>query len=489
LTGETLTLAQEWLVGEQIGKGGFGHVYAARSTDGQDAAVKFVPKAPGADREMLFVNLADAPNVVPIIDSGEHNENWVLVMPRAEISLREQLDEADEFDIEGILDVLRDVAEALVALDGHVVHRDLKPQNILRLEGRWCLADFGISRYAEATTAPDTQKFAMSPPYAAPERWRNERATSATDVYAVGVMAFEMIAGERPFPGPSIDQYREAHLHADPPRLNQVPAALGALVDECLYKAPEARPRPANLRARLDRAAEPSASAGLARLQESNRADVVRRSTAARRESEARTEAERRQELLSGAQRSFAAISQTLLDAIEGAAPSASASQRSTTGWTLRLNNAELSMSSVGQSGSWGHVPPTFDVIAVATLSLKIPPDQYQYEGRSHSLWFGDIQQAGSYQWYETAFMFMPLMAQRGRQDPFALDPGEEAARAVGYGLADLQVAWPFTPLVVGELDAFIDRWAGWFAEAADGKLSHPGGMPERPPQGSWRTG
>jgi len=127
-------------------------------------------------------------------------------------------------------------------------------------------------------------------------------------------------------------------------------------------------------------------------------------------------------------------------------------------------------------------------VIAVATLRLKIPRDYYDHEGRSHSLWFGDIQQAGSYQWYETAFMFMPLMGKRGRQDPFALDPGEEPAPAVGSGLADLHVAWPFTPLVVGKLDEFIDRWAGWFAAAADGELSHPGGMPERPPQGSWRT-
>jgi len=58
------------------------------------------------------------------------------------------------------------------------------------VEFGWCLADFGIARYAEATTAPDTLKFAMSPAYAAPERWLHETATSATDGYALGVMAF-----------------------------------------------------------------------------------------------------------------------------------------------------------------------------------------------------------------------------------------------------------------------------------------------------------
>jgi hypothetical protein len=53
--------------------------------------------------------------------------------------------------------------------------------------------------------------------------------------------------------------------------------------------------------------------------------------------------------------------------------------------------------------------------------------------------------------------------------------------------MAEFQVAWPFTPLVVGDLGEFVDRWAGWFADATDGSLNHPGSMPERRPEGSWR--
>ncbi len=138
------------------------------------------------------------------------------------------------------------------------MHRDVKPQNVLLLEGRWCLADFGIARYAEASTAPDTRKFAMSMPYAAPERWRGERATAAADVYSLGVIAHEVIVGALPFPGPSEHDFREQHLHAEPPPLPGATTRLASLVEECLFKAPQSRPTPTNLLVRLAKAGEVS---------------------------------------------------------------------------------------------------------------------------------------------------------------------------------------------------------------------------------------
>ena len=161
-----LKLGQEWTLGKRIDGGGFGEVYAATSPDCASAVAKMVPKAPGAQRELLFADLGDARNVVPIIDSGETKDSWVLVMPRAEKSLRQHLDDAaGPLGVPDAVEVLSDVALALADLDGRVVHRDLKPENVLLLGGNWCLADFGISRYAEATTAPDTRKHAMSWPY------------------------------------------------------------------------------------------------------------------------------------------------------------------------------------------------------------------------------------------------------------------------------------------------------------------------------------
>lgn len=488
MKGKQLKLERTWVVGERIGRGGFGQVFAV-TCEGDAAVAKLVPKAPGADRELLFVNLPQVRNVVPIIDSGEHGKYWVLVMPRADESLRDRLRSERVLGLEDAVRVLKDMTEALADLDGKVVHRDLKPENVLLLEARWCLADFGISRYAEATTAPDTQKFALSPPYAAPERWRNERATTATDIYAVGVMAYEMVVGERPFAGPTLHACRDQHLHADAPRIDDVPTAFAALIDECLHKAPEARPAVANLRTRLDRLQLPPASGGLARLEEANREAVARRADASRRESEQITEAERREGLAGAAARGFEQISRTLKAAMTQAASAATARDKGPS-WSITLNEAVLTVSGITQHrpGDWGGwQAPAFDVVSVASIDLRIPVDRYEYEGLGHSLWFGDIQAAGRYCWFETAFMVSALIPQRGRQDPFALNPSEESAKAVWSGMAEFQVAWPFTELVPGDLDEFVDRWATWFAQAAQGQLTHPSPMPGRSPQGTWR--
>lgn len=193
-----------WRLGDRIGEGGFGRVYEATSNEG-DAVVKFVKKQPGADRELLLGgDLAGATNIIPIIESGETDTDWVLVMPQAELSLQDHLDATGPaLDQAEAISILIDVAAALESLHGRVVHRDLKPGNILRYQGHWCLADFGISRYAEATTDPATRKFAKTPLYAAPEQWRDERATGAADVYALGVVAFQMLSGRLPFEGPT----------------------------------------------------------------------------------------------------------------------------------------------------------------------------------------------------------------------------------------------------------------------------------------------
>ncbi|NQE67433.1 serine/threonine-protein kinase [Nocardia gamkensis] len=491
MEGQQVQLSTDWLVGERIGEGGFGHVYLAVG-DGWEAVIKLVPKVPGAQRELLFANPDGVRNVIPILDSGEHGDYWVLVMPRAERSLRSRLAQESPLPLDEAVTVTSDVCDALVDLAGKVVHRDLKPDNILFYDGAWCLADFGISRYAEASTASDTRKYSKTPHYAAPEQWRNERATIATDMYALGIMAFEMIVGHRPFPGPSLEDLREQHLHGEVPDLPMAPAGLAALIDECLYKAPAARPAPANFRQRLDRyiAKANAAGGGLARLEEANKAEVRRRSAESRQQSEAISERERRNALITSATKSYTRISTGFRDAIATVTSAAALSASADGGWSVRFGEATLRFSGLNRNvdnawGGWVH--PVFDVLACASINLRIPPDQSDYEGRSHSLWFGDIHNAGQFGWFECAFMISPVVPMRGRQNPFALDPGEESAQAVGAGMAKYQVAWPFTRIEVDDLDELVGHWANWFAQAYAGALHTPSLMPEHPIDGSWR--
>ncbi|MGQ5228619.1 serine/threonine-protein kinase [Streptomyces sp. yara] len=487
-----LALNKEWAVGARIGGGGFGAVFEAEDTAGEKAAVKLVPKAPGTEREMLFIDLDGVRNVVPVIDSGEHEDQWVLVMPRAEKSLRDHLQEHGQLPLNEAVAVLSDVAEALADLkDREIVHRDLKPENILLLGDRWCLADFGIARYAEATTVKHTFKLHGTFAYMAPERWNNQRATSASDIYALGVLAYELLEGTPPFTGPYEHDYHNQHLHGALPPLTTAPPLLAALITECLFRAPQGRPAAGNVLARLGQIPAAPLSGGLAALAQANQGAVARQAEADRRASAHATEADRRKALLDAATASFSFIADAVLTTLTTAAPSAEVRKGNQGGWTVRINDAQLTLSGPRETAlevwSTTSTPAPFDVIASATLSLKVPANYHGYEGRSHALWYADAQTKDQYQWFETAFMDTPLRATSRTMEPFAFDPHHESRAAVGPGMMMHQVAWPFTPLVIGDLDEFISRWADWFAHAATGRLAHPSRMPERDPQGSWR--
>ncbi|WP_088319480.1 serine/threonine-protein kinase [Kineosporia sp. R_H_3] len=489
----TLQLGRLWKIGERLGGGGFGDVFAA-TCEGAEAALKLVRKLPGAQRELLFVDLGATRNVVPVIDQGETDDAWVIVMPRAEKSLRDVLDQTGAALSTGLaVAVLTDIAQALGDLSGRAVHRDLKPENVLLLGGHWCLADFGISRFAQATTAPDTRKFAKTPAYAAPEQWRDERATSATDVYAFGVIAYELLAGCRPFAGPDVHDLREQHLHEAPTPLRNVPVTLAALVEECLYKQAEARPSATDLARRLTGVLVPAAAPGLAKLQAAHHKQVGDRADADRRASQEVSSTERRARLYDAARQNFTGISGTVRDALEEAAPSAASTPAvgSRNGqWTLRLGTASLEVTAPSATSAelWG-LPghPSFDVVAYVSIRLAIPANRYGYEGRSHALWYCDAIEEGRFGWYELAFMHHPLMARSSSVAPFALRPGPESAGALSPGMDVMQLAWPFTRLTGEDLSDFISRWAGWLSDASAGGWSQPGTMPEVPVPQVWR--
>jgi hypothetical protein len=476
-----IELSHVWTLGEPLGDGGFGRVFAASSPEvNVAAAAKLVPKAPGADRELLFVELGSARNVVPFIDRGEDGDDLVIVMQRAEKSLRQHLTEHIKLSESDGLAVLTDIASALEDLAGRVVHRDLKPENVLLVEGRWCLTDFGIARYAEASTAEDTRKFSMTRPYAAPEQWRWERASSAADIYALGVIAYEILAGILPFVGPD---FREEHLHTVPPKLEGVSGSVASLVGECLYKGPGSRPSASDLVRRLAGAGRP-VPAGLTRLQRAHENVVANRAASQESAARAATARERATTLFEDARSSLALIGNELRGSLIDVAPSIVEGREDDGGWLLELGNAKLHLSAPANHAKVPRMLP-FDVIAYATLSLHAP-GMHGYQGRSHSLWYCDATIEGSFGWFEMAFMPMALSGRSTTTAPFALNP-DEGAPAIGPGVNMVQLAWNLTRLVPGELDEFITRWGDWLASASTGQWAHPTSLPEIQIVPNWR--
>jgi serine/threonine-protein kinase len=480
---QALDFSRRWLLGDPLASGGFGQVFEAAADDGSPAVAKLIPKAPGASRELLFEELSGLPNIIPILDSGETQDHYVLVMPRAEKSLRQHLDDAGgKLTVDEAVTVLTDVAEALSSLEAGVVHRDLKPENVLLYRGHWCVADFGIARYAEATTAPDTHKFAMTPPYAAPEQWRLERATSATDVYALGVMAFELLQGQLPFPGPD---FRHQHLNEPPPAVTGCPPSLASLVNGCLFKPPPARPTPANILARL-RASEKPPSPAAAKLQAVNKSVVEKQGQEAARMSAQQSRQEARRELYQAATQSFELILETLRQRALKEAPATRVSASSGR-LVLQLGDGALIVDPLRMApadclAAFDYEAP-FDVIAHTAIAARKPRDWYDYEGRAHSLWFCDAHDEGFYRWYELAFTLSVWSGQRSTLDPFSAAPDDDdtAKGLCPYvGGTRLSVAWQPIPLDQGDEEQFIERWLEWFAAAADGSLSHPRTMPEK---------
>ncbi len=324
-TAETIQLDNTtWTAHEALGEqGAFGIVRRGIGPDGEPVAIKFVRIEPAAERELLLASVDSPDHVIPVLDSGEYNGFHVLVMPLANKSLAQHIvDSPMPMGTADALAILIDIADALVAIEGDLVHRDLKPANLLLHQDQWKLTDFGTSRYAEASTAEATHKHTGTSPYVAPERWRSEHAKVACDVYSFGVIAHELLAGEWPFPGPDVADFRDQHLHHDPPTLTGVPASLRSLVQECLYKAPGARPTPSNLAARLTRLRNAPAPRRRP-LAEANLQAVATRAQNQRAFEAAVTEAEKRKDLLTAACAQWQAFLEHLRREIEDDAPAA----------------------------------------------------------------------------------------------------------------------------------------------------------------------
>jgi len=221
-------------------------------------------------REIQLAAQLQQANIVPVLAAGEAGGIPYYVMPFVDgKSLRDRLD-LGRMPIAEIVSILRDVARALAtAHAAGVVHRDIKPENILISGGTAVVTDFGIARAISAARAPSDSAQRDSaerltrvgtsvgtPAYMAPEQAAGDPDTDfRADIYALGVVAYEMLTSTPLFSGKSAQELVVAHLTVIPPpvlgRRPDVPPALADLVMQCLEKSPDARP--ANAQALLTR--------------------------------------------------------------------------------------------------------------------------------------------------------------------------------------------------------------------------------------------
>ncbi|WP_026049757.1 serine/threonine-protein kinase [Microbacterium algeriense] len=459
-----------WDTAARLGGGSFGKVYAAYGPGRSDLAAKVIPKAKGTTREQLIADDAPvSPHVVPVLHIEETTDSFVLYMPRAEYSLRQKI-EAGVSGAEAVT-ILTHLAEALNVIAPVVVHRDIKPENVLYLDGTWALCDFGIARYADAATAGDTTKAYFTPEYAAPEQWRYEHATAATDVYAFGVIAYELLAGQRPFDG-TPDVLRHDHLNTVPGLLpgNR---KLSWIVSEALNKAPGSRPAAGNLIDRLRRAGAEAATPAGSALAAAQSAILQANATQQAAAEAARTERERRDALAMSCRAGYAALIEELVEFVTDSAPATVVARAGDGGVTLSLGDARLIVS--GLSKFSGTETSPFDVIAYGLIRLE---NSNRSRSRSHSLYFADLVTEHSYAWFELGFM--QSMGADFDNEPRAAQPGEGLGAFDGV-FGGIQLGYGFVPLDIGDLDRFVEFWAERFGLAASGRFPRLSQLPDGP--------
>lgn len=241
-----------------LGSGGFGAVYRAHQVSvGRDVAIKVVHPHLADDLDFVrrfeveaeLVARLEHPHIVPLYDFWREPGAAFMVMRYLRGGSLADRMAAGPIPAPMLLQVLRQIAQALRAAHrAGVVHRDLKPANILLDEqGNACLADFGVAKRLDSVSArTQAGDIVGSLAYCAPEQIRGVEVGPAADVYAFGLVSYELLAGRRAFAGPARESLIHQHLNETPPpvRLHapELPEALDAVLLRALAKDPALRP-------------------------------------------------------------------------------------------------------------------------------------------------------------------------------------------------------------------------------------------------------
>src|SRR5687768_3075519 len=265
------TLGTAYSIERELGGGGMSRVFLARETAlGRNVVVKVLSgdligelSSERFAREVRLAASLQHPNIVPVLTAGVANGIPYYTMPYVKgESLRARMKETGRLPRRQSLSILRDLARALQYAHGEgIIHRDIKPENVLLSGDAAVVTDFGIAKAITAAraTSPDQQYTADgttltqagssigTPAYMAPEQIAGDPVDHRADIYAWGVLAYELLAGVHPFAGKANSaQLLAAHLAQTPVPLREkvpdIPPQLADLVARSLSKSPDGRP-------------------------------------------------------------------------------------------------------------------------------------------------------------------------------------------------------------------------------------------------------
>ncbi|NLH50829.1 MAG: serine/threonine protein kinase [Myxococcales bacterium] len=251
-------LAGKYQIVEKIGMGGMGAVYRAREIDfdvDRSVAIKVLPPHLVSDEKLVkrfheeikILARMDHPNIVPVYFVGQEQDYLFYVMKylRGE-TLKARIRRTDSLPPDLVADIMIQIGRAVDYIHKNgAIHRDIKSVNIMLDEqDNATLMDFGIAKIAGGANLTADGEVLGTAPYMAPEQWegRNDRRS---DIYALGILMYEMLTGSPPFAGQSLSEIMAAHLRQMPLPLRtirpNIPEELAAVVHRCLAKAPEDR--------------------------------------------------------------------------------------------------------------------------------------------------------------------------------------------------------------------------------------------------------
>jgi serine/threonine protein kinase len=259
------SLGDAYSIERELPRGGMSRVFVARENAlGRHVVIKVLApeltatlSAERFKREIVLAARLQHPNIVPLLSSGLAGESLYYTMPLVDgESLRERIDRERPMAVADISRILEEVASALAYAHGDgIIHRDIKPENVMFFHGRAVVLDFGIGKALTAAQREEGEGRITAagvslgtPTYIAPEQAAGDPSLDhRADIYALGVVAYEMVTGHPPFRGRTPQAIMAAHARDTAEhvatRRGDTPSELATIVMKCLEKNPSDRPQ------------------------------------------------------------------------------------------------------------------------------------------------------------------------------------------------------------------------------------------------------